>query len=122
MLIPLFPQEGVMVVRVRPVPLGRQDLAVGIIPVVVGALALVLGQPRNAPPPVQVNPVGLALRPRREVQNGWPNTNRITKVVSAYGDNAFTIRSSISLRISSISFNVMFLNKATLRIDINSPY
>ena len=67
MLIPLFAQEGVMVVRVRPVALGRQNLAVSIIPVVVRALALVLGQPRDAPPPVQVNPVSLALRPRREV-------------------------------------------------------
>ena len=56
-----------MVVRVRPVSLGRKDLAIGIIPVVVGALALVLGQPRHAPPTIQVIPVGLALRARREV-------------------------------------------------------
>jgi hypothetical protein len=50
-----------MVVRVRPVALGRQNLAVSIIPVVVRALALVLGQPRDAPPPVQVIPVTLTL-------------------------------------------------------------
>jgi hypothetical protein len=56
-----------MVMRIRPVALGREQLAVSIRPVVVRALALVLGQPRDAPPPVQVNLVGLALRPRREV-------------------------------------------------------
>ena len=67
MLIPLFARKGVMVVRVRPVALGREQLAVGIIPVVVGALALVLGDARDTAPPVQVNPVSLALRPRREV-------------------------------------------------------
>jgi hypothetical protein len=56
-----------MVMRIRPVALGRQNLAVSIIPVVVGALALVLGDARDTAPPVQVNPVSLALRPRREV-------------------------------------------------------
>jgi len=39
-LIPLLPRKGVMIVRVRPVALGREQLAVSIIPVVVGALAL----------------------------------------------------------------------------------
>ncbi len=68
-LIPLLARKGIVVVRVRPVALDRQDLAVSIIPVVVGALALMLGKARNAPPPVQVNPVGLARGARREVQN-----------------------------------------------------
>ena len=40
MLVPLLARKGVVVVRVRPVALGRKDLTVGIIPVVVGALAL----------------------------------------------------------------------------------
>jgi len=43
-LVPLFAQERVMVVRVRPVSLGRKDPAIGIIPVVVGALALRLSK------------------------------------------------------------------------------
>jgi len=60
-LVPLFAQERVMVVRVRPVALGRKDLAVGIIPVVVGGLALMFGQARHAPTTIQVIPVGLAL-------------------------------------------------------------
>jgi hypothetical protein len=51
-LIPLFARKGVMVVRVRPVALGRQDLAVSIIAVVVRALALVLGEmPATLPRP-----------------------------------------------------------------------
>jgi len=60
-LVPLLAQESVVVVRVRPVSLGRKDLAIGVIPVVVGALTLMLGQPRHAPPTIQVIPVGLAL-------------------------------------------------------------
>jgi hypothetical protein len=41
-----------MVVRVRPVALSRQNLAVSIIPVVVRALALVLGEmPATLPRP-----------------------------------------------------------------------
>ena len=42
MLVPLFAYKGVAVMGVRPVALGREQLAVGIIAVVVSALALVL--------------------------------------------------------------------------------
>jgi len=66
-LVPLFPRKGVVIMGIRPVALGREQLAVGIIAVVVGALALVFGEARNAPPPVQMNPVGLTLSARREV-------------------------------------------------------
>jgi hypothetical protein len=66
-LVPLLPRKGVGVVRVRPVALGREQLAVSIIAVVVSALAQVFGEACDAPPPVQVNPVGLARGARREV-------------------------------------------------------
>ncbi|MCX7683031.1 MAG: hypothetical protein N2508_13880, partial [Anaerolineae bacterium] len=59
-------QKGVGVVRVGEVALCRQHLAVGIIAVGVGGLALVFGQPRHTLPLVQMNPVGLARRPIRE--------------------------------------------------------
>ena len=56
-LVPLFACKGVAVMGVRPVALGREQLAVGIIAVVVGALALVFGDPNHAPAAVVVAPV-----------------------------------------------------------------
>jgi len=46
-LVPLLARKGVVVVRVSPVALGREQLAVSIIPVVVGGLALVFGVSGN---------------------------------------------------------------------------
>ena len=61
---------------VRPVALGREQLAVCIITVVVGALALVLGDARDTAPPVQMIPVGLALSARREVSQRQKHRSR----------------------------------------------
>ena len=47
-LVPFLARKGVVVVRVRPVALSGEQLAVSIIPVVVGALALVLGNANRA--------------------------------------------------------------------------
>ncbi|MEM2266355.1 MAG: hypothetical protein QW687_05960, partial [Candidatus Hadarchaeales archaeon] len=67
--VPLLAQESVVVVRVRPVSLGRKDPAIGIIPVVVGALALVLGQPSYAAPAINVIPVRLAFYSLRDMNH-----------------------------------------------------
>jgi hypothetical protein len=56
-LIPFFPQEGVMVVRVGEGALSREQLAVSVIPVVVGALTLAPGN---------ISHIGLLLAPRRK--------------------------------------------------------
>jgi len=69
-LIPRFAQEGVGVVGIGPVARGRDEAAVGVVAIVVRALPQVLGEARDAAPAIQVVPVGLPLRPQREVATG----------------------------------------------------
>ena len=67
MLVPLLAGEGVVIMRVRPVAVGREQLPVSIVAIVVRGLALLLGEATHAAPPVQVIPVALAFSTRREV-------------------------------------------------------